>query len=306
MNDVYDNVLSKKTESILSSYFIMKTDLKNNKKELDELFLNVFYDANASIESFYSFVDLSSEYIKNEVSIRVHIIFSNIRKILSFVNTERINYIIELDKKKSNPNYKVSERFRIYESTLKNHKIRLKGEITNLITGSSIDIDNETKKSIVDVIMLSLSSKTEYIESNAPLYPPVFNLIFESILNKYMNSYNDYVIGFLVGVKFDSGDRLNPDFLNKKPDGSKYKRGPIKRNVETEKLVSDITSATVEKYPNVSDHKLSQAIQEYLSSKNIDNSYNTIKKWVKEHREQEGTTCNGEESYKGVISLVIP
>ncbi|HHP3382608.1 TPA: hypothetical protein ACSA6A_003124, partial [Salmonella enterica subsp. enterica serovar Muenchen] len=272
----------------------------------DELFLNIFYDNNASIESFYSFVDLSSEYIKNEVSVRVHIIFSNIRKILSFVNAEKINYIIELDRKNSNPKYEVSERFRIYEKTFKNNKIRLKGEITDLITGSSIDIDNETKKSIIDVVMLSLSSKTEYIESNAPFYPPVFNLIFESILNKYLASYNDYIIGFLVRIGLGSNCKFNSDILNKKSDDSKYKRGPIKRNVETEKLVSDITSATVEKYPNVSDHKLSQAIQKYLSSKKIDNSYNTIKKWVKEHREQEGTTCNGEGSYKGVISLVIP
>ncbi|ELD7755895.1 hypothetical protein QJE43_002132, partial [Salmonella enterica] len=100
-------------------------------------------------------------------------------------------------------------------------------------------------------------------------------------------------------------DDNNPN-LNLKPTLNLKKRGPIKRNVETKKLVSDITSATVEKYPNVSDHKLSQAIREHLSSKKNDISYNTIKKWVKERREQEGTTCNLEESYKGVISLVIP
>ncbi|EAA2773408.1 hypothetical protein DNU52_12630, partial [Salmonella enterica subsp. diarizonae] len=145
-----------------------------------------------------------------------------------------------------------------------------------------------------------------YIQWDKIELHPTLETIISSITNKYIIDYNNYISCFLADMIFQSGYKFNSDTFNKKADGRKGKRGPIKKNIETEKLVSAITSATVEKYPNVSDHKLAQAIQKYLYSKNVDNSYNTVKKWVIARRKQEGTTHHGKESYKGAISLVIP
>ncbi|EMX9644622.1 hypothetical protein AAH559_001930 [Salmonella enterica] len=102
---------------------------------------------------------------------------------------------------------------------------------------------------------------------------------------------------------FSDDNNLN---LNFNPKLNLKKRGPIKKNVELQQQIFDITNGTVKKYPNVSDHKLAITIQEYFKNKNKGVSYNTVKKWVKECREQEGTTHYGEESYKGGISLIIP
>ncbi|EHI9910503.1 hypothetical protein J9M50_004096, partial [Salmonella enterica] len=111
---------------------------------------------------------------------------------------------------------------------------------------------------------------------------------------------------FLSEMIFESGYKFNSDTFNKKTDGRKGKRGPIKENIPIMQEVFNITIATVEKYPNVSNDKLTKAIQRHLASKNINKSYNTVKGWVIECREQEGKTFNGEGTYKGLISLVIP
>ncbi|ECE9303323.1 hypothetical protein EWZ31_04650 [Salmonella enterica subsp. enterica serovar Enteritidis] len=307
MNNVYDNVLSEKTKSILRSYFVLKNDCKYNKKEdikkeVDDLFLSVFNDANVALDGFYSFVKLSSDHIQNEARECFNIIFDRIRKEHSVMEHRMIMYINESHKKESDPNYEVNPEIITFKQEFKNYKNNIPGTVIHYINKSSIDVDEETKKTIADILALSLPSGFKNIEGSDL---PVFNFILNHVLNKIIVSYKNYIVNFLAKMIFKSDIKINYGTLNKKPD-KKGHRGPIKRNIETQKLVFTITSATVGKYPNVSDDKLAKAIQKHLTDRGIGGSYNTVKKWVKERREQEGTIRDGEESYKGVISLVMP
>ncbi|ECL9159889.1 hypothetical protein FT115_03570 [Salmonella enterica subsp. diarizonae] len=314
MNNVYDNVLSEKTKSILRSYFVLKNDCRYNKKEdikkeVDDLFLSVFNDASVTLDGFYSFVNLSSEHIQNETRECFHIIFDRIMKECSVINNRMMIYEYNSHMEESDPDYKDNSDSIIYKQELASYKQEFEYYKNNLpeiimdyINHSSIDMDEETKKSIADVVVLSHPLRFNNI-TNSDL--PVLNFILSHVLNKIIVSYNNYIINFLAEMIFKSDIKFNYSTLNKRTD-KKGNRGPIKRNIETQKLVFAITNATVGKYPNVSDDKLAKSIQKYLTDRGIGGSYNTVKKWVKERREQEGTIRDGEESYKGVISLVIP
>ncbi|HFE6540611.1 TPA: hypothetical protein ACF931_001647 [Salmonella enterica subsp. enterica serovar Newport] len=314
MNNIYDNVLSEKTKTILRSYFVLKNDCKYNKKEdikkeVDDLFLSVFNDANVTLDGFYSFVNLSSEHIQNETRKCFHAIFDRMLKECSVINNHMMEYVYHCHREESDPNYKDNpdsimhkQVIGSYKQEFEHYKNNLPKIIMDYINHSSIDMDEETKKSIVDVVVLSRPLRFNNT-ANSDL--PGLNFILNHVLNKIIVSYKNYIVNFLAEMIFKSDIKINYSTLNKKPD-KKGHRGPIKRNIETQKLVFAITSATTGKYPNVSDDKLAKAIQKHLTEKGIGGSYNTVKKWVKERREQEGTIRNGEESYKGVISLVIP
>ncbi|EAA1522377.1 hypothetical protein ACK1W8_002141 [Salmonella enterica] len=269
-----ENILSDDIKLLLSSYFIYKEDNPYFKKAIDDYLLSLFDDDNFTPDIFYLMVDSIWKYIQEEVR--------------NIVN-EILKRVDDLDIHKANR-----------EDVFK--KIELEIRLTRL------DVDECIIESLTSNYLLGYFSTDAYkhIAHEGAQSSPLINTIALAILYKNYASYSSYLSNFLSEMIFESGYKFNSDIFNKKVDSKKGKRGPIKKNIETEKLVSAITSATVEKYPNASDHKLTQAIQEYLSSKKIDNSYNTIKKWVKERREQEGTTCNGEESYKGPISLIIP
>lgn len=314
MNNVYDNVLSEKTKSILRSYFVLKNDCKYNKKEdikkeVDDLFLSVFNDANVTLDEFYSFVKLASDHIQNEARECFNIIFDRMLKECSVINNNMMVYAYHCHREESDPDYKDNpdsimhkQKVESYKQEFKRYKNNLPEIIMDYINCSSIDIDEETKKSIADVVVLS---RPLLFNNTANSDLPFLNFILNHVLNKIIVSYNNYIFNFLAEMIFKSDIKINYSASNKKPD-KKGSRGPIKRNIETQKLVFAITSATVEKYPNVSDDKLAKAIQKHLTDRGIGGSYNTVKKWVKERREQEGTIHDGEKSYKGVISLVIP
>ncbi len=269
-----ENILNKYVKSSLSAYFIHKESNPYFKKTIDDYLLNIFNVPNVTLDMFNHISNLAAEYIFHELNRIISTIFLRISN--SYIDLSNKDVILK----------KIEDEFKC----------------------NQLDIDANTVKTIASFYSVSLFTENglEYFKWDGESYNPIIATITSSIISKYIIGYNDYISCFLGDMIFESGYKFNSDIFNKKSDGRKGKRGPIKKNIETEKLVSAITSATVEKYPNVSDHKLTQAIQKHLYSKKIDNSYNTVKKWVKEHREQEGTTCNGEESYKGVISLVIP
>lgn len=274
MTNDNENILSEEIKPLLLSYFIYREENPYFKKAIDDYFLNIFNTPNATCDNFNHIVNLAAEYIFHELNRIISAIFIRIDS--SDVDLANRDIVLEL--------------------------------IENEVKYSQLNIDKNTIESIASFYCVYFLSRNgfEYLLCGRDGRPPIISTIASSIISKYIMAYNDYIYCFLADMIFESGYKFNSDTFNKIADGRKGKRGPIKKNIETKKLVSAITSATVEKYPSASDHKLTQAIQKHLSSKNIDNSYNTIKKWVKEHREKEGTTCNREEPYKGVISLVIP
>lgn len=263
-------ILSDKIKIALSNYFIYKYEDSNLETVIDDYFLSVFDIDDITCEKFKCVVNCVSVYI-----------FHELYKIISTILIKFYSSGIALDDTKN--------IFSSIEFEFKNSGINIDLNVINSISAYYF-----------------FTRFFNYMQWDKIEFHPTLETIILSIINKYIIDYNDYISCFLTDMIFQSGYKFNSDTFNKKTDGRKGKRGPIKKNIETEKLVSAITSATVEKYPNVSDHKLTQAIQKHLYSKKIENSYNTVKKWVIARREQEGTTHNGEESYKGVISLVIP
>lgn len=274
MTDNNENILSEEVKPLLLSYFIYKEKNPYFEKTIDDYLLSIFDDNNFTPDIFYLKINYICEYIHKEAD-------KSIRAILERVDDLEI--------------HKASR-----DDILKKIELEIKA--------SRLDVDRHIVESLASYYLLGYFSKDayKYLNYEQKQGAPFIDSIVGAILYKYNASYNNYIFHFLSEMIFESGYKFNSDTFNKKTDGRKGKRGPIKKNIETEKLVSAITSATVEKYPNVSDHKLTQAIQKHLYSKKIENSYNTVKKWVIARREQEGTTHNGEESYKGVISLVIP
>ncbi|HAF2128637.1 TPA: hypothetical protein G9F27_002821 [Salmonella enterica] len=286
MTNNNENILSEEIKPLLSAYFIYKEHTPYFKKAIDDYFLSMFDNINFTSDMFYSRIDTISEYLFQEIHKILDVFFKNLDNFKCIIDNEGRDYI------------------RITPNDLKGGYLT---GIENRIKESRLKINSNDARAISDFYYISelTDDKLKPFEWADGKFP-IINSIFSSIISGYIIDYNDYISCFLADMIFESGYKFNSDTFNKKTDGRKGKRGPIKKNIETEKLVSAITSATVEKYPNVSDHKLTQAIQKHLYSKKIENSYNTVKKWVIARREQEGTTHNGEESYKGVISLVIP
>ncbi|ECV2983052.1 hypothetical protein F2368_16805 [Salmonella enterica] len=274
MTNNNENILSEEIKPLLLSYFIYKEENPYFKKAIDDYLLGMFDDDNFTPDIFYLKTNSICEYIIEEAQ---NIINSFLKRVgdLDIYKADR-EYILK--------------------------KIELE------IISARLDVDKNIIEYLASYYLLGYFSKDayKYMNYEGVQGSPLIDVIVAAILYRCNASYNNYISHFLSEMIFESGYKFNSDTFNKKADSRKGKRGPIKKNIETEKLVSAITSATVEKYPNVSDHKLTQAIQKHLYSKKIDNSYNTVKKWVIERREQEGTTHNGKESYKGEISLVIP
>lgn len=286
MTNNNENILSEEVKPLLSAYFIYKEHNPYFKKAIDDYFLSIFDETNFTSDIFYSKIDVVSEYLFQEIHKILDVFFKGLDNFKIVIDNEGRDYI------------------RITPDDLKGGYL---AGIENRIKESCLKINSNDARAISDFYYISelTDDKLKPFEW-ADGKSPIINSIFSSIISGYIIDYNDYISCFLADMIFQSGYKLNSDTFNKKADGRKGKRGPIKKNIETEKLVSAITSSTVEKYPNVSDHKLTQAIQKHLYSKKIDNSYNTVKKWVIARREQEGKTHNGGESYKGTISLVIP
>lgn len=274
MTDNNENILSEEIKMLLLSYFIYKENNPYFEKAIDDYLLSIFDDDNFTPDIFYLKTHYIGEYINKEANKSISAILKRIGDLE--VHKDSRSDILE--------------------------KIEFE------IKASRLDVDRHIIESLASYYLLGYFSKDAYKYLNYEIKQgsPFIDTIVGAILYRYNTSYNNYVSHFLSEMIFESDYKFNSDTFNKKTVGRKGKRGPIKKNIETEKLVSAITRATVEKYPNVSDHKLTQAIQKHLYSKKIDNSYNTVKKWVVARREQEGITHNGKESYKGTISLVIP
>lgn len=285
MTNNNENILSEEVKPLLSAYFIYKEHNPYFKKAIDDYFLSMFDNTNFTSDVFYSRIDIVSEYLFQEIHKILDLFFKNLDNFKIVIDNEGRDYI------------------RITPNDLKGGFLT---GIENRIKESRLKINSNDAKAISDFYYISglTDDKLKPFEW-ADGKSPIINSIFSSIISGYIIDYNDYISCFLADMIFQSCYKFNSDTFNKKADGRKGKRGPRKENIQTQKEVFTITIATVEKYPNVSDHKLAQAIQKHLLGKKIDRCYNTIKGWVKQCREQEGKTHNGEESYKGTISLVI-
>lgn len=159
----------------------------------------------------------------------------------------------------------------VINHAMRNHRISVRTSILERITEDYYNYVN------YDIKIL-----------NTPLGERYY--IVESYIADFMNYMSDFLLTIIYDVK------------NKR----KKKRGAIGKNKTLKEKVFAIVIATVERIPNISDFRLTVAIEKHFSKHPVTASRNTYLAWVQECRESMGIECSDLDTYKKSFSLIIP
>lgn len=174
----------------------------------------------------------------------------------------------------------------VIDSNKYTEKSKLKNVINYAMNNHRISIRASTLERITEDYYNYINHDVEILST--PLGERYY--IVESYISDFMNYMSDFLLTIIYDVR------------NKR----KKKRGAISKNKSLKEKVFAIVIATVEKIPNISDFRLTVAIEEHFSKHPNNVSRNTYLAWIQECRESMGIECSDLDTYKKSFSLVIP